>query len=220
MLAIAQSKLYDLRMEQMVFTGDIVSSRQHGDARTTMALGELQAAAEAFGRRRGLDPRFTRFRGDGWQILLDRPSLMLDALLVLLSRLRACDLGVETRIAVGIGPVSSTGSADLSDAAGAAFTLSGRALDEMPARHLVRIAGARHPAEAALGPLVDLIARSWTAQQAEALAMALDDAALTQADIGARLGITRQAVQHRLSGAGAPFLIAASAAFAPGEDRP
>ena len=205
-------------MDHVVLTGDLVSSRRHGETATDAALATLQQAAADFGRMHGVDPRFTRFRGDGWQVLLGRDSLLFDAVVFLLLRLRASDTGVETRIGVGIGPVTSPGSADLADAAGPAFNRSGEALETLPVRHLIAISGARHPAEAALGPLIDCIAQSWTAPQAEAMALALEHPDWRQADIAEHLGITRQAVQLRLAGAGAAYLRVALAEFASGGD--
>ena len=206
-------------MDHAVLTGDLVASRRHGEEATDAALSHLNRAALAFGARWNLDPRFTRFRGDGWQILLDRPPLLLDALLSLLARLRGSDLGIDTRIAIGLGGVTDRGSSDLADAAGEAFNRSGGALDDMGSRRLIAIAGARSPGEAAIVPLVDLVTQSWTAPQAEALALSLENPTWTQADIASTLGITRQAVQLRLAGAGTAYLLAARDALAAGEGR-
>ena len=62
-------------------------------------------------RLEGADTRFTRYRGDGWQmhVALPRPGAPHGARAV--ARLRAADAGLATRAAIGIGPIDSLGSA-------------------------------------------------------------------------------------------------------------
>ncbi len=185
-----------------VLTGDLVGSTKAPRGTTDRTIEEIDLATRDL---RGPHlRRFARFRGDGWQMVLP-PEAGLHAVLLILARLRARpDLG-ETRIALGLGgsdrlPEDSTGAAS-----GAAFTLSGRLLDEMPAtrRLAMAVAGRRTPAYASILALLDFLTGRWTPPQAEATAMALAMAhGTTQAEIAARLGITRQAVQLRLAGAG------------------
>ncbi len=78
------------------------------------------------------DTRFTRHRGDGWQIYLAQPGLALRGCLFLTASLKASRLGLATRISVGVGAVDRLGAAGLSEASGDAFTFSGQGLDAMP----------------------------------------------------------------------------------------
>ena len=89
------------------------------------------AAREISGWTPGADTRFTRYRGDGWQMHLAEPGLALRAALVLAARLRAADTGLATRAAIGIGRIEDLGTASLADARGPAFEASGHALDRM-----------------------------------------------------------------------------------------
>ena len=197
-----------------VLTGDLIASRDAPAGRVDAALDALREGAAAFGRHHGFDPRFTRSRGDGWQVLVADAGLALDAVLVLLARLRAADTGIATRAAVGIGAVTARGSADLSDADGPAFIASGDALETLSRRRDLAIAGdGVGPAEVAILALCEGQVRRWTAAQAEAAALALLDPDATQDDIARHLGVTRQAVQNRLAGAGVAALTLATVAF-------
>jgi hypothetical protein len=153
----------------------------------------------------GADTRFTPFRGDGWQILLAAPELSLDAVIMLTAHLRALAPGVATRLALGFGDIDRLPPGDLSRATGAAFVLAGDALDTMPRHRRIALAGGpalldRHEA---VFHLVHFIATRWSAEQAQAIILALaPDHGPTQEDIAQPLGISRQAVQLRLKGAG------------------
>lgn len=198
-----------------VLTGDLVASRSSGSTPVAAAMDTLARAATEFCKDHDLPgPRFTRFRGDGWQILLTRPGLALDAALFLLARLRAADLDIETRIAIGVGTVDTPGTRDLSDADGPAFHVAGDLLDQIGRRRRLTIGGAGiGPWQIAALDLVDHLSLAWSAPQAEAVALALAPAGPTHDVIATGLGITRQAVQSRLSGAGFGYLDSSLAAF-------
>jgi hypothetical protein len=188
-----------------VFAGDLVRSTRHGAQSSDMAMAVLRSAAAEVAEWVGEPVRFTRFRGDGWQMYLGFPGATLHATLLLLARLRAANLGMETRMAIGFGTVERLGSADLSDAAGEAFAAAGNALDEMARQQRVALANPTIVQDwhHAVFDLAAWIAGRWSAEQAEAFALALPpNRQPTQAEIADRLGITRQAVQLRLKGAG------------------
>lgn len=203
-----------------VLTGDLVASRKAGRPEVDAAMQALSDAAADFGRDHGHDLRFTRFRGDGWQVLVPDANLALEATLFLAARLRATGGQIDTRISIGIGPVDTPGSRDLSDASGPAFFTSGDHLEKIGRRQRLHIAGVDvGPWHVAVIDLLDHILAGWSAPQAEAVALALRSDAPTQDDIAAELGITRQAVQSRLAGAGFSFLDSAREAFILGRDR-
>lgn len=132
---------------------------------------------------------------------------MLDTVLFLIARLRAAGIEIDTRVSVGLGAVASTGTRDLSDASGAAFEIAGDHLDRIGKRRRLIVAGpAVGLATVALFDLMDFIAAGWSAAQAEAVSMALAGHNPTQEAIAGELGITRQAVQARLSAAGYAYL--------------
>jgi hypothetical protein len=203
-----------------VLTGDLVGSRQL-DARTVeSAMDRLRDAADVVGQLAECRTHFTRFRGDGWQIFLDVPGLVLTACVYMTARLRSADLNVETRIAAGLGSVDAMPADSLEAARGDAFTISGHLLDQMPRHQRLALYGSRNVSgdlvtdfHTAIFALVEVQIGRWSAPQAEAVALALDPEWLTQADVAARLGISRQAAQKRLSGAGFGALRLAMHAF-------
>jgi hypothetical protein len=188
-----------------VLTGDLVRSTGQPAEAVEAAMQAIRQAADAITAWQdpARDTRFTRFRGDGWQILLDTASLSLRAAVVIQGRLLA--LGLESRISIGIGPAESLGTADLADASGEAFELSGRGLDHMVDAARLAIDGATVLEEDRM--IMDLLGERmgrWTAAQAEAAAMQLatPDRAPTLQEIGKTLGISAQAVNDRVRGAG------------------
>lgn len=183
-----------------IFTGDLIASTAAPD-RAETAMQVLARAAATLGHWAGQDACFTRFRGDGWQLRLARPGLALRAALYLTANLTAAT-ALPSRIAIGIGPLAHPGTRDLSDARGAAFEQSGRALDSLPRNRHLALAGAVTDWQIALVTLADWHARRWSAEQAEAAALALAPDAPGQTALAQHLGITRQAIAARLSGAG------------------
>lgn len=188
-----------------VLTGDLVGSTALPAGRVDTAMQAIrQAAREAGGWQAPQhDTRFTRFRGDGWQFCLSEPRLSLRAAVVLQANLVA--LGLESRISIGIGPVATLGTTDLSDATGKAFELSGRGLDKMTgsARLVLDKDDIRIEDQLIADLLGERMGR-WTAAQAEAAALQLASPVKprTLLDIGRQLNISPQAVNDRVRGAG------------------
>jgi DNA-binding NtrC family response regulator len=118
--------------------------------------------------------------------------------------------------AMGVGPCDSLGTTSLADAAGRAFVLSGQGLDEMPKQHRLAVAGGRAEDlhwRLAIFELVDWLSGHWTAAQAEAVATTLRHPHANHQMMANQLGITRQAMQSRLSKAGMNHLFSAVLAF-------
>ncbi|MFO1209431.1 MAG: hypothetical protein U1E40_09445 [Amaricoccus sp.] len=191
-----------------VLTGDLIRSTRAVPGALERAMAVLaEAAGEVAGWPNGADTRFTRFRGDGWQFCVAGPGKGLRAALTAIARLRGADVGLATRAAIGVGRIDSLGTDNLADAGGPAFEASGHALDDMPRGRRITIAGAGVAAlHHAVVDLLDERAARWTPQQAEAAALYLGPDNPTLADIAPRLGISAQAVNYRLAGAGAPAI--------------
>ena len=191
-----------------ILTGDLIGSTAAAPGALERAMEILADAARAMsGWMPGADTRFTRFRGDGWQIHVAEPGLALRCALALNARLRAADVGLATRAAIGIGDIDTLGTESLADAHGAAFEASGHALDTMGRTRTMAIEGDGITTFHRI--VVDLLAdraRHWTPQRAEATALYLQPDNPTLADIAPQLGISPQAVNYRLSGAGAPAI--------------
>jgi hypothetical protein len=201
-----------------VLTGDLIGSSKAPRARLETTMENIAATAQFFTEFTGEDTRFTRYRGDGWQMILS-PAFYLRAVTMILARLKADPQALPTRIGLGIGTIESPGTTDLSDAKGPAFEHSGRALDSLTRDRtlalrgdlaeaseqdakVAKLSGAIQWSDAALLPLIGFIAHRWSAPQAEAIALALQNENQKQAAIADSLGITRQALNLRLTGAG------------------
>ena len=186
-----------------ILTGDLVGSTEKPVRALERAMEALAEAARGISAWTGADTRFTRYRGDGWQMHVALPGLALRAALTAFARLRAADAGLATRAAIGIGQIDSMGSGDLADAHGSAFETSGHALDRMPRTRRLTIDGEGvTPLHRVVVDLLDERSARWTREQAEAMALHLAPDNPTLTDIAPRLGISPQAVNYRLAGAG------------------
>ncbi|MEQ8293586.1 MAG: hypothetical protein RIA08_15395 [Roseovarius sp.] len=199
---------------QAVFTGDLIGSRGVSAAAVDAAMDSLKNAAQSLETTHGFTARFTRNRGDGWQVLLPDPHLALHAYLAIAATLRAADTGLATRIAIGLGPVDSPGTADLSDAAGAAFVTSGDLLETLDTETAAIAGHGVTDWQRGVIALADWITSGWTAQQAEAVALTLlEPSHTTNSDRARTLGISRQAFEARLKGSGLSAFSPARRAF-------
>jgi hypothetical protein len=198
-----------------VLTGDIVRSSALGrDGLGAVFEAIDAAAAEVLHWSGGLGPE--RFRGDGWQLLIEDPALALRAMLRLRAAVRAADQRGETRVAAGFGGASVDGS--LADGSGEAFERAGRALDGLRAHRRFALAGAFEAASSralanGMTAACDALSQRWTARQAEVFAHGCGPGAPTLKAIAGRLGVTPQTVQSHFARGGGPALIDAVEAF-------
>lgn len=189
-------------MQAAVLTGDIVKSTKAARADLDACFAALSGAAETCADWHGAPLCLTRFRGDGWQVLLARPELALRSALFFQARLKADGVPLDTRIAIGLGSAVTGDAPDLSTADGTAFHNAGRALDTMARnRRLVLATGDAPDLAPGLVTLLDAIQQNWGREQAEALLWTLPPDALTQTRIAERLGIRQQSVADRLQAA-------------------
>ncbi len=193
----------------VVLTGDLVGSSRLSPSEIDEAIRALDRGATVLSRERGGDvPRFTRFRGDGWQCLGPAPALALRSALFLRAHLGALGRAFDTRISIGIGSgFLAEGATVLDGAGGPAFELSGRGLDRMAHMPRFAIAWDDPPPGAALiqsiFALADEISRHWTPRQAEVFACLLGpERRPNQETLAATLDITQQVVARHLAGGG------------------
>ena len=198
---------------EAVLTGDLVASTEASPEAVNKAMEALASAAGQIAQwptRENTvigNTHFTRFRGDGWQMLVSAGAFGLRAALLAYATLAARALLPDTRVAVGLSTVDDVPGHDLSDAHGAAFALSGRALARMQGAARLTVAGHRiTPLRSAFIALLDEQISSWTPQQAEAMVLALPPDPPTQTAMAERLGISPQALSYRLSGARWPAI--------------
>lgn len=208
-----------------VFTGDIIGSRKSSQAKLAATMENLAGTARFLTEYTGQNTKFTRFRGDGWQMVLS-PAFYLRAVALIHANLKADVNALSTRLGIGIGQITNMGGTDLNDGQGSAFEHSGHALDALKRVQSIMISadldlysttegrteflrGAVAWSDAATLPMFSFIARRWSKAQAEAVSIALTDDRQTQSTISAKLGISRQALNLRLTGAGyGPILTA------------
>lgn len=182
-----------------VLTGDIVGSTSLSADQVALIRREIGMAADEIG---GWDaglvaggPEF--FRGDAWQLALSEPARFLRAGVYVRARLRALTPQADTRIAAGLGGVQRL-EKQVSHSTGAAFTHSGRALDEMQSWRLLA-ASVEGETPGWLAPLLSLcgsVVSRWRPKQALVASLALSPEGLTQKAIGDRLGMTQQGVSN------------------------
>lgn len=197
-----------------VLTGDLVRSSALAQAELNAARRCLSQAAKTLDQAAWSGGDLVRselefFRGDAWQILLAEPSWALRAAVYLRAMLLAQGTA-DTRIAIGIGSVDSISRARVSLSRGQAFTLSGRALDDMGVRFRMAVAAPDEP-----GPLprwlpvvvglCDCLIGQWQRRQAQVAGLMTLRKSASHADIGRLIKprrISQQAVSKSLNGAG------------------
>jgi hypothetical protein len=188
-----------------VITGDLIGASRQPLELTDRAMHAIAAAADEIAgwQSPARSTRFTRFRGDGWQILLTEAHLALRACVVIQARLMA--FGLESRAFIGVGTAKTYGSSSLADASGEAFELSGRGLDALGDISKLGIGKTDiRPEDQLITDLLSDRMSRWTAAQAEAASLQLASPAKvpTLSEIGKKLNISPQAVNDRVRGAG------------------
>ena len=205
-----------------VLTGDLVNSTALGAAGLDRAFDALASCATTQADWLGDSLRFTRHRGDGWQVALGRPAMAFRACLAFRAALRALGEEYDSYMGLAIGPVSAPPGSDLNAETDPVFAASGHALEAIkdgqtvPSRlhyHGALDAPATGARQATLY-LLDTLSRDWTPVQAEILTRALAPpqrpsfTALADA-----LGKSRQSVTKSLDAAHFPAIELALAAI-------
>ncbi len=194
-----------------VLTGDIVNSSKLGPEGMEAAKSLLRRLAREFGETHpeAVVSEPDLFRGDSWQICLQRPALAVTAAVFVQAGFKAD--GFDTRIGIGCGGVDRLNKDRISESSGPAFTRSGQALDGLgKARRLALAQSGDSDAtrshglfDAGLGLLDALISR-WTRREAVAVYGSLRKlpqeaiAELPQARTKEGSSPTRQAIQDAL----------------------
>ncbi|WP_186826959.1 hypothetical protein [Shimia ponticola] len=194
-----------------ILTGDIVSSRGLSARTLETVMQDIDETADELSRDFACPVHMARYRGDGWQVWVQDGSAGLRAALRILTRLGGT--GQSTRIAMAVGEATLPASGDLAAAYGPAFEAAGDALEQMPRHRRMSIAATAGPWPLALLEVIDFQARQWTKAQNAALYHALARQDVTQAEIANRFGVSQQAIQDRLAGAGLRALNAALDVF-------
>lgn len=197
-----------------VLTGDLIASTQAGPEAVDGAMAVLEGIARHEAQISGLDIRFDRFRGDGWQMYCPEAARVFRLTVLVLANLHSRPKLAQTRLAVATGEVATLPQAGLASASGEVFSISGQLLDGMTTQRLV---GFGQAAEARwqkpIFSYLEWQSSRWSPEQAEAVSLAFRQKPPAPRSIAAALGISRQAAMARLDGAGYWPLAAAAAAF-------
>lgn len=186
-----------------VITGDIIDSRRLTDSRRLHGLLEstLTGLAERYAGG------YQRYRGDGFQLALDRAEAALDAAVAIRAALIAhSEPGHrwDARLAVAIGQDTWHPGDALASADGPAFIASGRALDALSEgdAHLTlsHNEAPDAPCQALLLRHLDALIDGWSPRAAEVVVLRLEGD-LTQQALAERLGIRQPSVHKRLRAA-------------------
>ncbi|TXH98944.1 MAG: hypothetical protein E6Q73_11175 [Pseudorhodobacter sp.] len=195
-----------LSLPYAVLTGDIIGSTGFAAEKVEQALAVIAGCASDHAvEQADIAPKFTRFRGDGWQFVLSYVPLALPLALRLQAHLAGRPDLPKTRVSIGIGAVTSFGDHDLARASGPAFVASGRGLDWLETRGgTIAIHGPNLTYHhQIIAELFELRMRQWTPPQAEAAALLMEGRLRTGREIARHLRISEQAVSYRLAGADA-----------------
>ncbi len=191
-----------------VLSGDLIASTQHPQDWTETALRGLRQRSNKVAQWHGqATAHFSRFRGDGWQIVLYAPEQALRAALYLHAGLQITPSSPTSRISIGLGQMDPWDGRNLAAASGRAFEASGRGLDTMPKSRKLTVAGdGITPLHEGIIAMIEDQAFGWSAEQAEAIGPYLLPNRPTLKAIAAELNISTQAVHARLTGAHAQTL--------------
>jgi hypothetical protein len=188
----------------------VISSSRIKSDRENPILGWIQGAESTIrqGFPQSLYARVDIFRGDSWQLVLKQPSQCLRIALLFRTILQST-AGIDTRIAIGIGPVDFLPQDNISTGTGTAFTLSGKGLQRIQDTVRMSIDLPQGPEEGHEGALntvlnlIDLQAQRWTRKQAQAVSGALLDKTQQQiADCWTPEPVSQQAISQHLDSAG------------------
>lgn len=159
-----------------VLTGDVVgSSRLDETARRELPVAlkkASQAARSLYGKAIPLDADV--FRGDSWQLVVTDAKLGLRAAVFFRSHLHGYspDVGLDTRIAIGVGKINFVPKGQVSQGDGPAFRESGKVLESMPKSRRLALSVAEIETPGGIAPvmgLMDTVIERWTEKQSLAV---------------------------------------------------
>ena len=175
-----------------VITGDIIGSRQQTSKHW---VEDLKKILSPFGETPG---QWEVYRGDEFQIEIKNPEEALWSAILIKAHLRAIKL--DARMSIGFG--DKTHEAEkISESNGGAFIHSGELFETLKKQKLTL---AIRTGDAVFDEKINLMIQlaltfmdNWLAQQAEFVAAAIENPALSQEELGQKLGINQAAVSRR-----------------------
>lgn len=141
-----------------VLTGDIIGSSRLGPERLDSAMSLLRRLAVEFGQvhHESVIGGPGVFRGDSWQLCLQRPALAVTAAVFIRAGFKADDF--DTRIGIGWGAVERLNPESISESIGPAFARSGQALDQLGKEQSLALPQFNDPTQTrATDPALDML---------------------------------------------------------------
>ncbi|UTN06478.1 SatD family protein [Flavobacterium bizetiae] len=175
-----------------VITGDIIGSRQQTSKHW---VEDLKKILSPFGET----PReWEVYRGDEFQVEIKNPEEALWSAILIKAHLRA--LKLDARMSIGFG--DKTHEAEkISESNGSAFIHSGELFETLKKQKLTL---AMRTGDVSFDEKINLMIQlaltfmdNWLAQQAEFIAVAIENPTLSQEELGQKLGINQAAVSRR-----------------------
>jgi len=196
-------------MIKSVITGDLVNSTSIASEWRQSVVDALNASITDFAT---LTPvRIEMYRGDSFQVLIDKPEYALAIAVALRANLRASTPANQdvwdARLSIGIGEVSFENDSILTSD-GEAFRLSGRAFDSIGKKRLIVSAPWTefNNAMELVSRFADDVMSSWTAKQAMVVGHSLI-CPKKQKDMAEELDMTRQNFNYLWNSAKAQLIL-------------
>lgn len=175
-----------------VITGDIIGSRQQTSKHW---VEDLKKILSPFGET----PReWEVYRGDEFQVEIKNSEDTLWSAILIKAHLRA--LKLDARMSIGFGDKIHEAE-KISESNGSAFIHSGELFETLKKQKLTL---AMRTGDAAFDEKINLMIQlaltfmdNWLAQQAEFIAVAIENPTLSQEELGQKLGINQAAVSRR-----------------------
>ena len=202
-----------------VITGDLVNSAALGAEGIERAMQALADCADVQADWHGAPLHFTRHRGDGWQVVLARPEMVLRSVLAFRAALRAEGAEFDSYMGIGVDrndkALFPNININLNYESGCAFTESGDALDLVKGKHAtIRIVKQHGHWDVATILLADHISNGWTPTQAAAILPMLSPINTPNfSEVARAQGKSRQSITKSLDAAGLVPLTLACRAF-------
>lgn len=185
-----------------VITGDLVGSTELGPEKIERAFAALSDCATVQANWHEAPLHFTRHRGDGWQVVLERPELALRSALAFRAALRAEGREFDSYMGIAEGQVTGEIGPDLNEEADSVFTHSGWAINAAKKLNRQKLLLSYGELLYAAAVLADEISQNWTPTQAQTiLAVISPEEKTNYTKIAKKLGKSRQAVTKSLEGA-------------------
>lgn len=175
-----------------IITGDIIGSRQQTSKHW---VEDLKKILSPFG---DTPSQWEVYRGDEFQVEIKNPEEALWSAILIKAHLRA--LKLDARMSIGFG--DKTHEAEkISESNGSAFINSGELFGTLKKQ---KVTLAMRTGDIAFDEKINLMLQlaltfmdNWLAQQAEFVAIAIENPTLSQEELGQKLGINQAAVSRR-----------------------